>query len=261
MLSYFEAGAGLPVVFLHGNPDCKEGWEDTVELLRGEYRCIAPDLPGFGTQASLPSYRALFPDAQARALEELLDHLGVSQPVLLVAHDLGALMAAMFAMQKPERVRGILTINTTFSASYPGHLWGYLWALPVAGPAMASRMRSGLKDALQKESPLVAKRHVDRMIANLGDTTCRAISRYYQFMYNPLVKILQRAGGTPQDRGIPVRVLWGAGDRYIPLKYARVGTEPLRLVEGCTHWLPLERPDLVAEEVRGFDGTGQSGRR
>lgn len=252
MLTYFEAGGGSPVVFLHGNPDCKEGWEDTIGLLRDEYHCIAPDLPGFGTKASLPSYRALLPDAQARALAALLDHLGVSQPVLLVAHDLGAMMAAMFAMQKPERVRGILAINTTFRASYPGHLWGYLWSLPVVGPAMASLMRYGLKDTLRKESPAVGERHADRMIANLGHSNCRAITRYYQLMYNPLARILQRMGGTPQDKGIPVRVLWGAGDRYIPLKYARVGSEPLRLVEGCSHWLPLERPDLVAEEVRGF---------
>lgn len=253
MLTYFETGTGSPVVFLHGNPDCKEGWQETVELLKGEYRCIAPDLPGFGTQASVPSWRALLPDAQARALEELLDHLGVNEPVLLVAHDIGAMMAAMFSLQKPRRVRGILAINTTFRASFPGHLWGYLWALPLAGPALASLMRVGLKNAMQKESPLVAQHHVDRMIANLSRTTCRAITRYYQFMYNPLVKILQQAGATPQGKGIPVRVLWGAGDRYIPLKYARVGDEPIRVVEGCTHWLPLERPDIVAEEVRSFD--------
>lgn len=125
---------------------------------------------------------------------------------------------------------------------------------------MASLMRYGLKGALQKESPLVAERHVDRMIANLGRTTCRAITRYYQIMYNPLVKNRQRAGGTPQDKGVHVRVLWGSGDRYIPLKYARVGSEPLHLIEGCTHWLPLERPDLVAEEVRDFDARSEPGR-
>lgn len=253
MLSYFEAGSGAPIVFLHGNPDCKEGWEDTIALLRDSYRCIAPDLPGFGQQARLPSYASLLPDAQAAALNELLDHLGVTQPVLLVAHDLGALMAVMFSMQHPERVRGILTINTTFNAAYPGHLWGYLWALPVAGPLLAGLMRSGLKRALKKESPLVAERHAERMSANLGHTCCRAITRYYQLMYNPLTKMLQRAGGTPQSHGIPVHVLWGAKDHYVPLKYARLADEPLRLIDDCTHWLPLERPELVAEEVRTLD--------
>ena len=254
MLTYIDAGGGAPVVLLHGNPDCKEGWEPVIELLRSEHRCIAPDLPGFGVEARVPSWRSLFPDAQARALAELLDSLGIAQPVLLVVHDLGALMGACFAMQFPERVRGILSINTTFSAGYPGHLWGYLWALPLLGPAFASLMRVGLKDALSKASPLVPARDFERMAQNLDFTTCRAISRYYAFMYNPLVKIFQRFGGTPQDKGVPVRVLWGAEDRYIPLKYAREGDEPLRLVEGCTHWLPLERPDLVAEEVRAWDG-------
>lgn len=252
MLTYFEAGAGRPIVFLHANPDCKEGWQETVELLCNEYHCIVPDLAGFGAYASLPNYRSFLPRAQSKALENLLDHIGVNEPVMIVAHDLGALMAAMFAMQKPKRVYGILTINTTFSAAYPGHIWGYLWALPFIGPAIASLMRHGLKDGLQKQSPLVAKHHVERMITNLDHTTCRAITRYYQIMYNPLLKVIQHLGGPPQSRGIPVWVLWGAGDRYIPLKYARVANEPLRLVDGCTHWLPLERPDIVAEEVRGI---------
>lgn len=240
------------MVLLHGNPDCKEGWSETIELLQDDFHCIAPDLPGFGREARLPSYRALMPDAQAAALDELLDRLGVDEPVLLVAHDIGAVLAAMFARQRPDRVRGILTVNTTFSAAYPGHLWGWLWATPVLGPNAASLLRLGLRRALAEESPLVAAHHVDRMVANLDRTTCRAITRYYQLMYNPVVKLMQRVGGRPQDRGIEVRVLWGAGDRYIPLKYARTGDEPLRLVEECTHWLPLERPDLVAEEVRRF---------
>lgn len=252
MLEYLETGRGPPVVLLHGNPDCKEGWGDAMALLGDEYHCIAPDLPGFGKHARLPPYRALLPSAQSQALDELLDHLGVLQPVLLVVHDLGALMAAMFASKRPERIRGIIAINTTFSASYPGHLWGYLWSMPIAGPALAALMRKGLKRALRQESPMLAEHHVERMIANLDRSTCRAITRYYQLMYNPLVKLLQRKGATPQSMGIPVRVLWGAEDQYVPLKYARLADEPLHLVEGCSHWLPLERPDLVAEAVRAF---------
>lgn len=131
-------------------------------------------------------------------------------------------------------------------------MWGYLWALPFAGSAIASLMRHGLKNAFKKESPLVASHHIERIIANLDDTTCRAINRYYQLMYNPAVKILQGISGAPFNKNIPIRVLWGENDRYIPLKYARLTNEPLRLVPGCTHWLPLERPDIVAEEVIHF---------
>jgi len=253
-LSFTDTGRGSPVVFLHGNPDCKEGWSETIELLAKDYRCIAVDLPGFGQEAVLPSYRNLMPDRQARMLEELLDSLAVHDPVLLVMHDLGAYLGSSFAILKPERVRGIVAANTTFSAWYPGHLWGYLWTLPVMGPLFASAMRYGLKGAMGKESPAVHERHIERMIRNLDRTTCRAITRYYQVMYNPLFRIGQMIGGTPLDKKIPVKILWGTGDRYIPARYARIKDEPVRYVDGCTHWLPLERPDLIAEEVRSFMG-------
>ncbi len=256
MMPFLDAGRGPCVVFLHGNPDCKETWSDTIAMLSGEYRCIAPDLPGFGASSRVPSYRELFPDAQARALADVLDAAGVDGPVLLVVHDVGALMGASFALRRRDRVRGMIAINTTFDARYPGHLWGYLWALPIVGPAFVALLRLGMKRALARESPDVDPRHVDRMTANLGLRACRTVTRLYQFMYNPIVKLGQRSLGTPAGHGVPTRVLWGARDRYIPMKYARSADEPIRVVEECTHWLPLERPDIVADEVRAFDAAG-----
>jgi pimeloyl-ACP methyl ester carboxylesterase len=257
-MPHLDIGRGVCAVFLHGNPDCKESWTDAIDRLATDHRCIAPDLPGFGASARVPTYRELLPDAQANALGDLLDEVGVDEPVLLVVHDLGAVMGASFAMRFPERVRGILAINTTFLASYPGHAWGYAWAIPFLGPAFASMMRFGLADAMKRESPDLDARHADRMVASLHPRACRTIGRMYQFMYNPIVKLLQAFGGTPHDRGIPVRVLWGARDRYISIRYARVGGEPIRIVPECTHFLPLERPDIVAEEVRAFGPTSRA---
>lgn len=255
MLPFLDVGRGPCVVFLHGNPDCKESWSDAIELLASDFRCIALDLPGFGASARVPTYRELLPDAQARALAEVLDAAGVEEPVLLVVHDLGALMGGCFAGLWPARVRGLLAINTTFDASYPGHFWGYVWAIPLLGTAAAAAMRLGMKRALERESPGVEARHVDRIVRTLGLRTCRAISRYYQVLYNPLTKVALRFAGTPSDHGVPVRVLWGARDRYIPMKYARTRDEPIRVVPECTHFLPLERPDIVAEEVRTLDAS------
>ena len=42
-----ECGEGDPIVLLHGNPDTHAVWCSLAARLPG-YRCIAPDLPGFG---------------------------------------------------------------------------------------------------------------------------------------------------------------------------------------------------------------------
>lgn len=250
MLCFTESGQGVPVVFLHGNPDSKESWQSIITQMDQQCRCIAIDLPGFGTNAKLPTYRSLLPDAQAHSLLEVLDHLSITEPILLVVHDLGALLAASMLITCPERVAGILSINTTFNRSYPGHIWGYVWALPVLGPCIVSLMRNGLVQSIHKESPLVPVQDLQRMADNLSWTTCRAITRYYQLMYNPLIKLARRFQGNLFDENFPIRVLWGAGDRYIPLKYAQLHNEPLHLVDDATHWLPLEKPELVIDEIK-----------
>jgi pimeloyl-ACP methyl ester carboxylesterase len=43
-----EGDQGPILLFLHGNPDNADEWKKVMELLRGSYRCLAPDLPGYG---------------------------------------------------------------------------------------------------------------------------------------------------------------------------------------------------------------------
>ncbi len=250
MLVYTEQGKGSPLVFLHGNPDTKECWEPIMDELKNQFHCIAVDLPGFGTQAQLPRYRDLLPHHQADSLLMTLETLGVVEPVVLVVHDLGAYMAASMLMTYPEKVRGLVSINTTFSKFYFGHLLGYLWALPILGPVFAKAMQLGFAQAIQKESPLVKQKDLDRMIANLTWTTCRSITRYYQIMYNPLTKVLQLLSGAIYNKTLPVKVVWGVKDRYIPFKYAQLHDEPVVLIQEATHWAHIEKPDVIISAVK-----------
>ncbi|MEC5383872.1 alpha/beta fold hydrolase [Aurantimonas sp. C2-6-R+9] len=43
-----EWGSGSPVLLLHGNPDSSVMWDRVASALATDFRCIAPDLPGFG---------------------------------------------------------------------------------------------------------------------------------------------------------------------------------------------------------------------
>ena len=51
---------------------------------------------------------------------------------------------------------------------------------------------------------------------------------------------------------IPTRVIWGKQDPFIPLAYAHRIGDDVRMLEDCGHWVPLVKPDVVAEEVRRF---------
>ena len=47
-MHYIDEGAGPVILFSHGTPEWSFGWRDLVQELRGQFRCIAPDLLGFG---------------------------------------------------------------------------------------------------------------------------------------------------------------------------------------------------------------------
>ena len=69
-----EAGPpdGLPIVFLHGNPDSHHVWSAVVERLKATHRCIAPDMPGYGASGEMQDVTL---EGQAVFVRELLHSL------------------------------------------------------------------------------------------------------------------------------------------------------------------------------------------
>ena len=93
-IHYIDQGSGKVVVFLHGNPESRSAWDHiTAEL--GSFRCIALDLPGFG-DSGLPADYDDSLDAQAEFFAAFVEALGLSDPFILVAHDIGALRRQRF---------------------------------------------------------------------------------------------------------------------------------------------------------------------
>jgi haloalkane dehalogenase len=81
-LHYADEGEGPLVLMIHGNPTWSVLYRDLIEGLRGQYRCIAVDLAGFGPGFSFK------PEDQARLVAGFLDRLNLND-VTLGAHDWG----------------------------------------------------------------------------------------------------------------------------------------------------------------------------
>jgi pimeloyl-ACP methyl ester carboxylesterase/putative sterol carrier protein len=102
---YLEAGAGPPVVLLHGlGATCASMLPTLVELAR-DHRVLAPDLPGFG-DSSKP-IRAYYPAFYARWLAAFLDATGVAR-AHLVGNSMGGRIAIEAGLAMPGRVIGLV---------------------------------------------------------------------------------------------------------------------------------------------------------
>ncbi len=104
------AANGETVVLLHGKNFCAATWEATIRALAGRgYRVIAPDQIGFCKSSKPAGYQYSF-HALAALTQGLLDKAG-ADPITLVGHSTGGVLAVRFALLFPDRVQRLVLVN------------------------------------------------------------------------------------------------------------------------------------------------------
>lgn len=108
-MAYFEAGAGDPIIFLHGNPTSSYLWRNVIPHVADLGRVIAPDLIGMGGSDKLAdagpgSYRFV---EHRHYLDALLEQLGVAENVTFVIHDWGSALGFDWANRHQGAVKGV----------------------------------------------------------------------------------------------------------------------------------------------------------
>src|SRR5258707_13382834 len=93
-IEFDVAGAGRPVVLLHGFPDTGRLWRNQVPaLVEAGFQVIVPDLRGYGRSDKPTEVDAYIMPLLARDVVGILDTLGGGK-AHIVRHDLGAALAS-----------------------------------------------------------------------------------------------------------------------------------------------------------------------
>lgn len=123
-LEYTDTGAGPPVVLVHSSASGLRQWRRLIDSLQDRYRLIAINLFGYGNTSAWPGERALAVSDQAELVAAAAAMAG--EPVALVGHSLGGLVAMEAAAALTGRVRTLVVFEPI--------LFGYL---RTHGPADA----------------------------------------------------------------------------------------------------------------------------
>jgi 3-oxoadipate enol-lactonase len=117
-LAYVDQGHGLPILLIHGFPLDHSMWDAQIQALAASFRVIAPDLRGFGqsplgaTDASLGISMGQY----AGELAELLEAIGVREPIVLAGFSMGGYIAWQFVRNHGHRVRALIQCDTRAAA-------------------------------------------------------------------------------------------------------------------------------------------------
>lgn len=102
-------GHGPVLLLIHGTGAASHSWRDLMPLLARHFTVVAPDLPGHGFSAMLPSRRMSLPGI-AEALHRLLHALAL-RPTIVVGHSAGAAIAARMCMDGHIDPRALVSLN------------------------------------------------------------------------------------------------------------------------------------------------------
>ena len=123
-IHFTQAGSGPPVVLLHGYAQTSRMWRPLIPLLAGKHTVIAPDLRGAGGSGKPPA--GYDKKTMAEDIRGLVQALGIREPITLVGHDIGLMVAYAYAAQHPTEVGRLVLMD----AFLPGvGEWRDVWLM------------------------------------------------------------------------------------------------------------------------------------
>ena len=111
-LAHRDEGDGPPVVFFHGEPTWSFLWRKVLPPVRDAgFRCLAPDLPGFGASDKPIDFDWYSYDRHSAAVGALFEELDLRQATIVV-HDWGGPIGLRAAVEHPDRVSRMVITDT-----------------------------------------------------------------------------------------------------------------------------------------------------
>jgi 2-hydroxymuconate-semialdehyde hydrolase len=246
-----EGGDGPPLVLLHGGIECGGVyWAPVISRLTASHHVVIPDLPGLGE--SEPLARMDYP-AFAEWFAELLGQTCREAPTL-IAHSLDGSLAARFAAAHGDLLAGLVICGAPGIGRY---------RMPVGLRVVA--IRFGLRPTEQNaerferwaffDFPQARRHDPDWLTAFSTYTRSRAAVPHVKRTMRHLIKTGTKQIPDSELRriAVPVALLWGRHDRFVPLCLAEAASArlgwPLHVIDDAGHVPHIERTDAFVHAL------------
>ena len=240
-LAFDDAGAGVPVVLLHGFPFNRSLWREQVAALKASHRVITPDLRGFGetTATSEPATMEMMAEDVAALLDELK-----LERVVLGSLSMGGYVALAFYRLFPARVRALMLADTrpqadTAEARANRETLAQRALNEGMQPIADAMLPKLLTPATHKEQPEIVAR-VREMIMTTSPVGAAAALRG--------MAVRRDQTDLLPEINVPTLIIVGSEDAITPpqeaeLMHRAIRGSLLKVIAGAGHCANLERAD------------------
>ncbi len=242
-LNLLREGHGPRLLLLHGIGSSATAWSKQIERLRGEFTCIAPDLPGYGDS----------PDAADAGLESIVAEIASvleGQRAHVLGVSFGALAALGMARFRPDLVETLVLSDATLGRAYLPQDERKTWLRGRERLAHELATRS-----VERAAEIAGRNAPSEAIEEIARHMRRARPQGYMTVARAIADTDARPWLDSIDK--PALILCGEDDRVTGMDVSRVLSEKLRhstllSIPGAGHAPHIEQPDRFAQAVREF---------
>ncbi len=242
--SIVNSQSSIALVSLHYFGGSSRSWHGVIECLADEYRCIAPDLRGFGDSQATPGGYAVNDGADDVAA--LIEHLGIERYVL-VGHSMGGKIALALAARQPAGLQSLILLAPSPPTPEP------------MAEAERQRLLNGYGDRRAAEETIrkiTARPLPDALFEQAVEDNLKSGRAAWQAWLQSgsrediaadmeRIKVATLVVAGEKDKGMTPAVL----RREV---VERISGASLTVVPDASHLLPIEAPAKVAKLIRAY---------
>ncbi len=254
---YYEIyGEGQWLVLLHGAWANHQWWRWQIPELSRYYRVLALDVRGHGKSSPLEKPYSVAGFAQDLSL--LLHKVGAKE-VALVGWSMGGIISIEYSLNNPDKVKALILIATR------GHR-NPMMKLRVWFQSLQNRLslmmdfadyegfvyeNQVIKEVKSMMSPITPPEVIDWVMADLINNPRRNFLEVAKSLWD------WEAGEKLKTITVPTLIMVGDKDTRTPPRFSRllhenIPNSQLKIIPNCSHFLALERPEIVNTEIIRF---------
>lgn len=253
--NYHDIGDGSVVLLLHGSGPGVSAWANwrlPLARLQGRFRCLAPDLVGFG-YTEVPADVSYERATWLGQILAFLDALGISR-CHVIGNSFGGSMALALAIAHPERVDKLVlmgSVGVPFAITQGlDDVWGF-------EPSEAEMGRL-MREVFAYDPSLVTDELItSRYAAATRPGAQEAFSAMFPAPRQRWVDAMAHDEDSVRGVRSTTLLVHGRDDKVIPLSTTMtllewIDDSQAHIFGRCGHWTQIEHPDAFADVVTTF---------
>jgi pimeloyl-ACP methyl ester carboxylesterase len=252
-VAWERVGSVQPVVLCHGTPFSSAIWRPFAAALSADHTVYLWDMPGYGASSKRGEHAVDF-GVQGELFAELLAGWGLDRPHV-IAHDFGGAVSLRAHLLHGARYRSLMLVDVVALPPTGSPFFRFVQEHPGVMAALPAYVHEAIVRAYIRNASHRGLRDEDLAELVAPWITGDGQPAFYRQIEQTDERYVAEIEKRLPDMDIPVRIVWGRDDTWIPPETGRrlcelIPGATLRLVPGAGHLVHYDAPVALADELR-----------